>query len=182
MLISSERISDLLGISHNSVMSTIKSHRDSIGDTEVIRVKTKGRPAESYTLTLEQFRFVSLCLSRTNQSNSHLKIKILDACDIAQINDLISSMDVEDLPPDRYVYVARELVSGRYKVGISKDPEARLKELNIGNPEELILITSYKATESGYLSESLAHKALESYHLRSEWFDSSADLCLLPGH
>ena len=36
--------------------------------------------------------------------------------------DAIDNLDTHDLPPDRYVYVARESVSGRYKIGISKDP------------------------------------------------------------
>jgi len=96
------------------------------------------------------------------------------------IVNLVSSLDTHDLPVDRFVYVARESVSGRYKIGISKDPERRVKELNIGNPEELVLVHHYKATEDGHLSETLAHALFEEHRLRSEWFDKGISLALLP--
>ena len=88
------------------------------------------------------------------------------------IAELIATFDAEDLPPDRFVYVARESKSGRYKVGISKDPSARVKTLNVGNPEYLELIAAYKATEPGHLSETKAHLQLEQHRLRGEWFSS----------
>jgi len=101
---------------------------------------------------------------------------------IESLLSMLKDMDVEDLPPDRYVYVAQEQTSGRYKVGISKDPESRVKQLNIGNPEPLILRHAYLATEHGYLSESLAHESLKSNHLRSEWFDSDSSIESMTGY
>ncbi len=92
----------------------------------------------------------------------------------------LKEMDVSDLPPDRYVYVAREQVSGRYKIGISINPVERVKQLNIGNPELLELVHYYQACESGYLSEKMAHDLYEAHRLKGEWFDNAIDLTLLP--
>jgi len=92
------------------------------------------------------------------------------------IIDMLETMDIKDLPPDRFVYVAVEAETGNYKVGISIDPERRVKELNIGNPRELSLVKVFLAAEDGYLSETQAHKRLAEHHIRSEWFGPDSDL------
>lgn len=94
--------------------------------------------------------------------------------------ETLRTMDVSDLPPDRYVYVARESVTGRYKIGISINPVERVKQLNVGNPEQLELIHYYQANEAGYLSERAAHEVYEDHRLHGEWFDKNIDLTLLP--
>lgn len=94
--------------------------------------------------------------------------------------EILRTMDVSDLPPDRYVYVARESVTGRYKIGISINPVERVKQLNVGNPEHLELIHYYQANEAGYLSERAAHEVYEEHRLHGEWFDKNIDLTLLP--
>lgn len=94
--------------------------------------------------------------------------------------EALRTMDVSDLPPDRYVYVARESVTGRYKIGISINPVERVKQLNVGNPEQLELIHYYQANEAGYLSERAAHEVYEDHRLHGEWFDKNIDLTLLP--
>ena len=88
------------------------------------------------------------------------------------VQEAFAHLDVLDLPADRFVYVAREGKSGNYKVGISKDPIRRVKQLNVGNPNELELVMVYKATEDGFLSETKAHLALEQYHIRGEWYSN----------
>lgn len=177
---------------HRNIKELISSHIDSFsyfGEVRLISVgrgPSGGRPLEVYAINLEQALF--LCGMVKNSSSSN-KTKILreligaySKSSLLSILNLISSMDVSELDPERFVYVARESISGRYKIGISKDPERRVKELNIGNPEELELVHFYKATESGYKSESLAHALFEKERLRSEWFDSSIDISLLPSY
>ena len=116
------------------------------------------------------------------------KQEYIDAVDkllgskFSTLMEIIEGLDVKDLPVDRFVYVAKEEFSGRYKVGISKHPEERVKQLNIGNPEHLVLVHAYLATEQGNLSEKLAHIALADKHLRSEWFDKDASLAVLPSY
>lgn len=109
--------------------------------------------------------------------------KSLRNSESVSVFDLARNIDF-DIPKDveRYVYVAQEEVSGRYKVGISQDPERRIKQLNIGNPEKLVLVHAYKALDDGYKSERVAHGVLEENLLRSEWFDENTSLKNLPSY
>jgi len=94
------------------------------------------------------------------------------------IRDIDLDEILEDIPEDgykRYVYVAKEEFSGRIKIGISKDPEQRIKALNTGNPEELILVTQFEAKKKGYQSERDAHLLLKDHKIRGEWFDKDTD-------
>jgi len=75
--------------------------------------------------------------------------------------------------------VAQEPVSKRYKIGISSCPERRIKELNVGNPEALILVHAYQAREK-YQSENLAHNTFSDKRLKGEWFKSNIELNQLP--
>lgn len=62
------------------------------------------------------------------------------------VADLLKSFDPIDLPLDRFIYVAQGAESGHYMIGISKNPEARIKDLNVDNPEQLKLIATYEST------------------------------------
>jgi len=145
-----------------------------------------GRPDESYYLNFEQFLLL-VSLTKHTPNNKTIKIKVInelingfkDATFFAII-ELIKSFDAEELECDKYVYVAKEQVSGRYKIGISKNPEQRIKQLNTGNPEQLILIHSYLATEQKYQSEVLAHSLFNQDRLKGEWFKGTINLELLP--
>lgn len=83
--------------------------------------------------------------------------------------EMLEGMDIESLQPDQFIYVAREAQSGRYKIGISIHPEERIKQLNTGNPEVLLLISVFKA-EEGYLTERKIHNKLQNSKIRGEWF------------
>jgi predicted GIY-YIG superfamily endonuclease len=70
-----------------------------------------------------------------------------------------------------YVYVIRS-TNYYFKVGVARNPERRLSELQTGNPEPLniealILCPSEK---SAYGLESLLHKKFSRRKVRSEWF------------
>ena len=53
------------------------------------------------------------------------------------------------------------------KIGRSKDPQKRLKQLQTGNPNRLKLIASFDGL--GW-QEKLIHERLKSYRLKGEWF------------
>lgn len=109
-----------------------------------------------------------------------LLFKLIDAMQPDNlIKHFLENLDLEELPPDLFVYVAQEEFSHRYKVGISKHPEERIKQLNVGNPEHLVLVTYYKATLPKFQSEVQAHKVLADHRLRSEWFDKDTDINLI---
>ena len=185
------QLADAMKIEHRAVVTLVKKYTSELAafdpvNTGLIKISvtTAGRPAIGYRLNLDQLFFI-VGLFR----NSPKKIAVMRGiarayatASLTAIFNQISEVDVHDLPADRYVYVMQESISKRYKIGISKDPERRLKELNTGNPEKLILVHAYLATDKGYQSEVLAHKLYELERIRSEWFRSDINLELLPSY
>ena len=59
-----------------------------------------------------------------------------------------------------------------YKIGISKNPELRLKNIQTGHPHRLQILelreTDSKRTK---LLESVIHKHLDQYRMKGEWFN-----------
>ena len=141
-----------------------------------------GRPEEVCLLTERQFLIVALMAIKHGAKIKGVIVDGLLEKSVREVIELVTSIDLEDLPPDRYVYVAQESVSGRYKIGISKDPARRIKELNIGNAEQLKLVHQFKSNGNKYESETLTHKMYADHRLRSEWFDTAINLNLLEGY
>ncbi len=75
----------------------------------------------------------------------------------------------ENLPP-MYVYAIRNKTTRRVKLGISQNPERRLKELQIGNDCELELVAFRKA-ENRFKDEKALHRENAPLRVRGEWFD-----------
>ncbi len=68
-----------------------------------------------------------------------------------------------------YVYLIFD--SQFYKIGHTNKPiEQRLKEIQIGNPNELSLIKFYQTYEYKKL-EYMLHKRFSNRHIRGEWFN-----------
>ena len=65
------------------------------------------------------------------------------------------------------LYIIQSDVTGMIKVGRSKDPQKRLKQLQTGNPNKLKLIASFKG--EGWKEKTL-HERLRRYRLEGEWF------------
>lgn len=178
---SSLEIAKLTGKDHADVLKDIRRilAEVGIGESRFSGSYISKQNKEVHCFNLPYFEAL---LVLTSFSNIDLKIKALKATNILHLRDLLSDIDVKDLNSDQFIYVAMEEQSGRYKVGISKNPEERITQLNVGNPERLILVHAYLANESGHLSEKLAHEALCKHHIRSEWFAKDADLSVLPSY
>lgn len=67
-----------------------------------------------------------------------------------------------------YVVIAAE--SGRMKVGTADHPRKRLKQLQTGCPEPLLL---FAVMPGGRRSEADLHRRLSPYRIRGEWFTFS---------
>ena len=65
------------------------------------------------------------------------------------------------------LYIIQSDVTGMIKVGRSKNPLKRLKQLQTGNPNKLKLIASFKG--EGWKEKSI-HERLDRYRLEGEWF------------
>jgi len=69
----------------------------------------------------------------------------------------------------KYVYLIRAQENGMYKIGISKDPKKRIKQLQTGSNEDLVLIESYP-TEYPTKIEIALHNKFSTSKKRGEWF------------
>ena len=70
----------------------------------------------------------------------------------------------------RYVYLMRNDETGRYKIGISKDPTKRLEQLQTGNDGDLVLINQFKSEYSTKI-ETAMQNSYSHTRKRGEWFD-----------
>lgn len=72
----------------------------------------------------------------------------------------------------KHVYLIQSLEEGYYKIGISKNPKKRLKQLQTGNSSELKLIYSYPSEYANKIEKSL-HGLLSHCKKEGEWFELS---------
>ncbi|QDN64283.1 GIY-YIG nuclease family protein [Streptomyces sp. S1D4-14] len=70
------------------------------------------------------------------------------------------------------VYVIGSPGSRIAKIGYSKAPEKRLWFLQVGSPDELLLLATF---EGGQDLEAALHRYFRAYHRRGEWFELGDD-------
>ncbi len=70
----------------------------------------------------------------------------------------------------KYVYLIQSLEDSYYKIGLSKHPKKRVKELQTGNSSELRLVDMYQSEFANLIEKTLQRRYS---HLRKEgeWFD-----------
>ena len=68
-----------------------------------------------------------------------------------------------------YVYLLKVSSEGIYKIGVSKDVNKRIKQLQTGNPETIYLINKFHS-EYAYKIESVLHRRFKSKHVQGECF------------
>lgn len=69
----------------------------------------------------------------------------------------------------KYVYLIRAEENGMYKIGVSKDPKKRVKQLQTGSNEDLKLIESF-ASNHPHKVETALHNRFFPNKKRGEWF------------
>lgn len=72
----------------------------------------------------------------------------------------------------KYIYLIQSQEEGYYKIGISKSPQRRIKELQTGNSSKLKLVETYQ-TEYAEKIEGALHRRYSHYHKEGEWFNMS---------
>lgn len=86
--------------------------------------------------------------------------------------EVIAALEDFEIPenlPTMYVYAIRNNHTGRIKLGISENPERRLKELQIGNDCELELL-AYREAANRFKDEKAIHDKYQHLRVRGEWF------------
>jgi hypothetical protein len=100
---------------------------------------------------------------------------ITESSTIKKILQALNEFDVPSEVVDMYVYAIREVETGNIKLGISRNPEERLKQLQVANSSTLELV-AYKKANNRFADEKLQHKLNAEHHLLGEWFSASATL------
>ena len=70
----------------------------------------------------------------------------------------------------KFVYLIRSLEEGYFKIGVSKNPKKRLKQLQTGNSSELELLGEY-SSEYAHKIEKTLHNMHTHSKKEGEWFD-----------
>lgn len=90
---------------------------------------------------------------------------------------------VVDAPPPRgdFVYVIcvqtkTGILSAPVKIGISVQPEERLRDLQVASAFPLAVVKKWKAGETARTVERALHRHFSKYRLSGEWFDVAPDL------
>lgn len=171
----SQEIADLTNTRHDGVKRSIDRliTKGFISKPGRMVIPTTTRPATAYVLD-KISAYVAIAQIAPHKITS--VIEHFDSIETA-LADILSALDAFDVPEDivdMYVYAIREKETGRLKIGISRNPQERLKQLQTGNSSELELV-AYKKAEN-YQDEQLAHEANSQYWIRGEWFSSNASL------
>jgi len=70
----------------------------------------------------------------------------------------------------RCVYLIQSLENGYYKIGVSKNPQKRIEQLQTGNSSKLKLISTFKS-DYAYKIETALRNTHTSSRKEGEWFD-----------
>lgn len=69
-----------------------------------------------------------------------------------------------------YVYLIKSEASGYCKIGVSKNPNKRIKQLQTGNSDKIYLVDKYKS-EIYKKIENVFHTTYSHLKVNGEWFD-----------
>ena len=172
---SSREIADLTGKRHADVKRDIEKMLEKM-DVSCEKFKATYKDAQNRTRECFSLNF-HLASTLIAGYCPKARMAIISRLEEKAVIEAINEFEVPDDLPDMYVYAIRERETGRIKLGISKDPERRLAQLQVGNSQDLELV-AYRKAENRYADESKAHLLNADIHIRGEWFDHEAAHCL----
>jgi len=177
-------IADKFEVRHKDVIRKIENlvekdvnHR--LTFKESFYINSQNKKQKMYEMDISGFLFLCLVF-KTTETSIEKKITIVDEVskqikDATAIAEAIQSIDVDIETKDPlYIYVIVEKYSRRYKIGISKNPQERIKQLQTGNPEPLELVMYYEA-KNRFITEKELHEENKDNRLQGEWFSGVPD-------
>ena len=174
----SREVAELTGKRHDHVMTDIRKMLNELGLTSTEFSRTyrtdRGNEYECFNLPL------SVALTYLARVSKELGVKImgeaLKSSSVAtEVLKALQDFEVPDDLPGMYVYAIRNTVTGNVKLGISRNPEARLKQLQVGNDCRLELVAMRPAA-ARFADEKALHNANAHARLSGEWFDGSVSI------
>jgi len=163
-------ISESFNRRHSQVVRIVHKYKvffSELGHIKKVKTSAKTKSIKEYLLNSNQ---VLLLLSILKNSDAivNLKCEAIKAGSLITILKALNNFDFGE-SDQRYVYAAEDS-NGNIKIGISNNPEERVKNLSLGNSVNLKLIFKREANEKGYKDEVLLHGKCEKYNIKSEWF------------
>lgn len=73
-----------------------------------------------------------------------------------------------------FVYLIRCEENNYYKIGITKNIERRIKQIQTGTPDKIYLVEKYESEHSSKIEKAL-HNFFSPYHRNNEWFELSLE-------
>jgi len=134
--------------------------------------KTAGQPIKEYLLNNQQVLFILSLLRASNQKIVDIKVKSIKVSEILTIIKAIQEFDTDDIPVN-FVYAMQDQ-DKNIKIGISNDPERRLKEINAANAQTVDLVLVMEAKKEKYQDEVDAHNLCSKYYIKNEWYEKKA--------
>ena len=177
LMMSSREIAELVESRHDNVKRTIErlSEKGVVSFTSSRETSHGGAGARSVEVYRVNKRDSFIVVAKV--SPQHIG-KVIDAWGRTQqsLDELLAALDAFDVPEecsDMYVYAIQNTTTGNIKLGISRNPEQRLKQLQTGNDCTLKLV-AYKKAKNKFKDETTLHYNYSSAHVRGEWFNNSS--------
>lgn len=164
-----------------SIMNLYHAHKDEIEEyASLLELSTPGGPQETtifsergiYLLLMfskqpiaKRFRkwLVSFLRCLKNRSKEELFLKIRNP----------SKKETKKVHSNLWIYFIQEKGSGNIKIGVSKSPAKRLKQLQVYNSTSLKLIFTIKGS---YEIEGEIHDKFSKYNIHGEWFQGEEEI------
>ena len=163
-------IAEGFGRRHEQVIRLVKKYRvefEELATLSTSRKRGKTKRFDELLLTFNQVLFL-VSIMQNNENAVAFKVACVKGSSLVTLLDLIADFQVTGAPK-RFIYGAAD-EHGRVKIGISNNPERRLKELNIGNADDLTLVFTRESKGEGYSDEVKLHDQCERFCVRGEWF------------
>jgi hypothetical protein len=85
------------------------------------------------------------------------------------LQSILQFIKIDVVEQSGFVYYIMEVDTGNVKIGVSKNPESRLKQLQTGNSSRLELIKT-EQYQDAHAEEKRLHFANSDKHIQGEWF------------
>lgn len=163
-----------------SDVARVLGYRDAANITRLLDDDEKGHRIvvttggdQSMTVISELGLFRMISKIRSPLGNKLLDVVLANVhLNQSAILEMFMDLDLDD-QEDYFVYAAQEVDTGRIKIGISKNPEERLRTLQTSNSRELRLL-HVRPAPNRFRDERALHSDASAYKIRGEWFQSGA--------
>lgn len=132
-----------------------------------------GRNRIDYHLSVDMAK--SVCIIERNDKGKQL-LKEIASKSVLTLNEMMNfakNIDIDDA--EMFIYAIMEEDTGNIKIGISKNPEQRLRQLQTGNSSQLSIVKTIKA-DNNFKDEKALHLKNKEHLIRGEWFSEKVAL------